>query len=66
MPASPINQVLSQILGGKLRNIANDFIVDRKARSLSPSTIRTYSQELGYFLDWCDQQGVINLNRLDC
>lgn len=64
MPTQTIDQLLNQVVSGTICNIVSGFIVDRKAQGLSPKTIRAYSQELRYFMNWCDQQGVNTLPEL--
>ena len=64
MPTNTLDQLLNQVVCGTIRNIAGGFIIDRKSQGLSPKTIRAYSQELRYFMDWCDQQGVNTLTDL--
>ena len=61
MPAELIDQTLNQVACGTIRSIADSFLLDRKAQGLSSRTIRIYSQELGYFIDWCRRQGVNTL-----
>jgi len=64
MPTHKLDQLLNQIIAGTVSNIINGFLVDRKSQGLSPKTIRAYSQELDYFREWLDMQGVVNLEEI--
>jgi len=59
-----INQLLNQVVAGTVRHIVSGFLIDCQARQLSPKTIRAYSQELRYFCDFLDGQGVVGLEEL--
>ena len=64
MSTQVLNQLLNQVVAGTVRHIVSGFLVDCRARRLSPKTIRAYSQELRYFCDWLDGQGVVELEEL--
>jgi site-specific recombinase XerD len=42
----------------QLRDAFSVFLVDRKARGFTPSTIVYYEQKLGAFITWAEKQGV--------
>lgn len=59
-----LDRLLNQIISGTVRNAVNDFLLDRRAQGLSPRTIAIYTQELGYFCNFLNNQGVIDLDEL--
>jgi len=56
--------LISQVIFGTLRNVVNEFIVDRKTRGLSPRTVQYYNDELRYFSDYMDLIGVEKFNEI--
>ena len=56
--------LISQVIFGTLRNVVNEFIVDRKTRGLSPRTVQYYNDELRYFSDYMDLIGVEKFTEL--
>jgi len=56
--------LLQEIVAGTVSHIVTSFLVDCKARRLSPNTQRIYTKELSYFLDFLNQQGVIQYTEL--
>lgn len=43
---------------------ALELYLDDKARECQQSTIRSHQSRLGFFVDWCDEQSIENLNDL--
>jgi integrase/recombinase XerD len=64
MSDTKIERQLLQILSGTVHQVVNAFLVDRKSQSISPRTVRTYKYELGYFLKFLDDQGVLSMEEL--
>lgn len=48
----------------KLRDAYSVFLVDRKARGFTTSTVRYYEQKLGAFVTWAEQDGVHTIAQL--
>jgi len=43
---------------------ALDLYLDDKARDCQQATVDAHRSRLGFFVDWCDEQGIDNLNDL--
>lgn len=43
---------------------ALDLYLEDKARECRDSTVRSHRSRLGFFVDWCDEHGIENLNDL--
>ncbi|WP_218836437.1 tyrosine-type recombinase/integrase [Halorarum salinum] len=43
---------------------ALDLYLEDKARECQQATVRSHRSRLGFFVDWCDEQGMENLNDL--
>ena len=43
---------------------AVELYLEDKARECQQATIRSHRSRLGFFVDWCDEQGIENLNDL--
>jgi len=41
-----------------------DYLANCKARSLAPSTVRSYDKTLGHFTDWCAHESYPTLSSL--
>lgn len=45
-------------------NRAVELYLEDKARECQQATVRSHRSRLGFFVDWCDEQGIENLNDL--
>jgi site-specific recombinase XerD len=59
-----ITSMLHQIVAGTVHNTVSGFLIDRRSQGLSHNTLRIYTKELGYFLEFLDQQGVVLLEEV--
>ncbi len=55
---------VKEIIAGTVDFMVSGFLMDCRARNLSPNTIRIYTVELSYFLTFLDQQGVVKESEL--
>jgi len=53
-----------QVVAGAIRHAMTGFLLDRRSRNLSHNTINFYTQELNFFVDFVDRQGVTMLDDL--
>lgn len=63
-----LGDLLSRVLDAKLESLTPENGVESYIRSnedeLADSTIRTHKSRLSFFLDWCEQNAIDNLNDL--
>ena len=58
---SKVQRIIADFEYGDIEKWAEIFIMDRRARHLTPGSIRWYRQKLGPFVDWCQKEGLANL-----
>lgn len=56
--------ILLQIISGTVHNVVDQFLIERRSRRLSKSTLFFYERYLQEFCAWLDQVGVVNLDEL--
>ena len=59
-----VEQLILEVVAGTVRNAVSNFLIERRARGLSPRTIGFYRDILGRFCRWLDDVGVIRLDEL--
>ena len=59
-----LKRLLNQIAPGTVAGLASAFLVDCSSRNFSKNTIKLYTLELGYFQDWLEPIGAIELTDL--
>lgn len=64
MFTTKLDPLTQQIVSGTLRNLTNGFLTERRSRGLSPRTIEFYKDELKYFTEYMDTQGIVMLNEI--
>ena len=64
-------EVLRELLENSQSNLepiepqrALDLYLEDKGRECQQATVRSHRSRLGFFVDWCDEQGIENLNDL--
>jgi len=60
-----IRHMTLQVVAGAIRHSVTGFLLDRRSRNLSHNTIIYYHQELNFFIDFLDSQGVTMLDELN-
>ncbi len=58
MNTTEIRHMTLQVVQGAIRHSVTGFLLDRRSRNLSHNTITYYRQELNFFTDFLDRQGV--------
>ena len=58
-------QLLDTGLPTPLERLVDDYLINCRARGLSPRTDEQYSYSLGILLRWCATQGITTLAELD-
>lgn len=64
METDKLGHMTLQILAGAIHHAVTAFLVDRQSRNLSNNTLTHYRQELDFFTDFLDTQGVTMLQDL--
>src|ERR1035441_9638702 len=58
-------QLLASNLPTPLERLVDDYLINCRARGLSPRTDEQYSYSLRILLQWCGSQGITRLDELD-
>ena len=62
--SNSINTLTSVLYSNDIRYIIRQFLIERTSRGLSQRTIEFYTNELGYFCTYLENEGVKHLNEL--
>lgn len=64
MKATTVEHATLQIIAGTVHNTVSNFLIERRSRGLSKSTIWFYTRYLNEFCQYLDSIGDINLDEL--